>query len=120
MKYFLLAIIVGTVTLFGCTQDDTTQPPATGGLTATPNSVSLHPGSSQRVAISGGSRPYSILSPPSASTATAALDLTGVTIHGVGGGSTSLKIGDNGSPQKNVQINISVATSAASIVVDEE
>ena len=111
-------IVLLTLSMLSCKQDtsEPTSPPSSGGLTANPANVRILPATNTAVAISGGTRPESILSPPNSSIATASLTDTSVSIHGVNVGSTSVQVGDHSTPQKTVTIGITVATSAVAIL----
>ena len=88
-----------------------TGPPAGGGLTAAPASVTVAQGQARVVVISGGIQPYVIAEAPDGSLATAAitsdtLTITGVTVASVSG-STSVKVKDSSTPpEKEVRVPI--------------
>ncbi len=117
-------MVIGAVLIgLNCKQSSTeppTQPPPppqNNGLTATPGSVRLLPGGSAAVSVGGGTKPDMIVANPSAGVATASIVDTTVTIHGVAVGSTSMRVGDQSTPQKYVDIAITVATSAVAIQI---
>jgi len=118
MKHLLLSLTVSLI-LVSCMSSDsgpTSPPPPSGGLTATPASIRIAPGANAAVSISSGTRPEAIVLQPNGSVATASLNDTTLTIHAVAVGSTSVRIGDDSSPRKTVDISISVATSAAAMM----
>ena len=83
-------------------------PPSSGSLTISPNSVSLIAGHSSQSAISGGTPPYSIQTPPNGNVAQAALDVNVVNIRANSEGSTLVTIQDSSSPVKTASVAISV------------
>lgn len=92
-------------------------PPQTHGMTASPGSVRILPGNNSIVSVGGGSKPDTIVTNPSPGVATASIADTLVTIHGVGVGSTSMRVADHSVPEKYVDIAITVATSAVAIQI---
>ena len=118
MKHLLLSLTV-SVMLVSCMSSDsgpTSPPPSSGGLTASPAGLRIAPGANAAVAIGGGTRPEAITLQPNGSVATASLNDTTLTIHAVAVGSTSVRVGDDSSPRKTVDISITVATSAAAMI----
>ena len=114
----ILVILLGSCKDSGT--DSVTPPPAPpppNALVATPSSVRILPSANAIVAISNGVRPDSITIQPNNAIATAFLSDTSLTVHGVALGSTSLRIRDNSSPQKTIDISISIATTAAAIII---
>jgi hypothetical protein len=98
------------------TESNPPNPPAGGGLTANPSSVRLLPNSSANVSIMGATRPISIITAPS-SVATAAINDTVLSVQaGPNIGITSVRVGDNSSPQKTVTIDITIATTAIAMI----
>lgn len=115
IKIVSLALL-SILALASCKQDTSEPPPPSSGLTANPASVRILPGQNTAVAISGGTRPESIIAQPNSSIATAALTDTSLSILGVSVGSTSVQVGDRSTPQKTVTIGITVATSSVAIL----
>lgn len=81
-------------------------------ISATPSEVTLAPNQDTTVAISNGTPPYTLLQGPKANVASASLDGTVLSIHGVGMGGSSATVGDNASPQNTVRISIVVSASS--------
>src|ERR1051326_8277402 len=100
----------------GSDSEPTSPPAASGGLTASPPGIHIAPGASSVVSIRGGTRPESIIGSPNGSVATASLSDTVLTVQGVAVGSTSVRVGDQSTPQKTVSISITIATSAAALI----
>lgn len=116
-------MIVGAVLFMsaaGCADRGDTPPvaapPAPGGLTAAPPSVSVGLGQAVSVVISGGTPPYEILVRPDTGLVSTALPdpstepdtlvITGVTVASVAG-STSVRVADSSpSPRKEVTVQI--------------
>lgn len=86
-------------------------PVLSGGLTAVPPSVTVGSGVTARVAISGGTRPYTIATAPnpalvSATLSDSTLIITGVTIASAAG-ATSVKVLDSSpAPGKSVTVPV--------------
>jgi hypothetical protein len=79
-----------------------------GGLTADPNYLRLAVAEQKTSTISGGTTPYSILTPPNAGVASASISGSVVTVTGVGGGDAFIVVKDNSSPYKTATINVGV------------
>lgn len=115
--YFIaLTLLVGSCKE-STTDSNPITPPPSGDLIANPSSLRIAPAADAVSSIGAGVRPLAIVTQPTSSIATATLTDTVVAIHGVGVGSTSIKIGDHSTPQKTVVIAITVATSAAAIII---
>lgn len=120
MKQILWCAIISII-LGSCKGSDSapteTPAPSGGGLTAVPAGIRMLPGANVAVSIRGGTRPESIIGSPNGLVASATMSDTVLTVHGVGVGSTSVKVGDQSTPQKTVSISISIATSAVAILI---
>lgn len=81
-------------------------PTGAGGLAANPSSLSVNVGGRGTVTISGGTTPYSATA--DASKATVAISGSTLTVTGVAVGTTAVTVIDSSSPQKNVQIQVTV------------
>jgi hypothetical protein len=103
---FLLVLFLS---LAGC-KEDTVSVPA--GFTVSSVSASVAPGGDIVITISGGTAPYSITSGSDASVATAVLSGGSLTIHGVSGGFTTVKVGDAASATATITIVITGAITA--------
>lgn len=79
-----------------------------GGLTASPDYLSLMISEQKTSMISGGTTPYSILTFPDPAVASASISGSIVTVTGVGGGNTYIVVKDNSGPSKTAWINIRV------------
>lgn len=119
--WWMAGLIVGLVLVLSweaCSDKGDPAPvaPPPPGLTAVPAAVSVGPGLSANIQISGGTPPYEILVQPDTSLASATLQNPGanpatlvVTAVSVASpaGSTSVKVGDNSpSPRKEVTVQI--------------
>ena len=101
-------IALAALSVIGC-KDETTNPPTTtppGTLTATPSSVTTNAGTIATVTIRGGVKPYSIMTQPDTTFATASLSDSTLTITAKSNGSTSVRVKDNDTSK--VTINIAV------------
>lgn len=109
---------------------DQPQSPAGGGLSASAASVTLPPGGSRNVTISGGNPPYTVDEQPDPAVAGAALtnnaDRTGtlrITAPSTAtvGGATSVKIKDteitSGTGENEIRIPITIASTGTAILV---
>lgn len=96
-------ITSGACTTIGCTW----------GLHASPQSVDTAVNYQRTVAVTEGTAPYSITSPPDATIATASIAAQSgtVTIDGLKLGTTSLVVGDSSTPQLTVRVAINVKSS---------
>ncbi len=113
---FFLLFFWGSCKNTGTGTDQNSAGGGSGGLTANPPSVRLIVNTITKVSIIGSSRPDTIISPPNSSVATATLSDTVLTIHaGASAGATSVGVGDSHSPRLTVTVDITVATSAASL-----
>lgn len=79
-----------------------------GGLTATPDYLSLLISEQKTSTISGGTTPYSILTFPDPAVASASISGSVLTVTGIGGGNTHVVVKDNSAPYKTAWINIRV------------
>ena len=87
--------------------------PSASSLAANPSSVSLNPGGTQAVAISGGTGTHTV---GSSSPSVATVQLSGgttVTVKGVAAGSAVVTVSDSSSPKKSVQISVTVTQSGS-------
>ncbi len=91
---------------------------ASGGLVATPNSVTVVKGSNATVTISGGTTPYTIQTVPNSSVATATISGATLSVTGLAAGSTSVIVKDNSSPAKTVTVAITVTATAAALTAN--
>lgn len=89
-----------------------------GGLTANPNYLSLLKNEQITSTIGGGTTPYSILTPPNPTVASASISGSLLTVTGVGGGNTYVLVKDNSNPYKTATVDVRVRevfTSAGSL-----
>lgn len=104
-----LVITIGLV--HGCKDTGTEPPPPpppTFGVGENP--VCLLASMSLPLTISGGTQPYVIVDSGNTTVAAVSISGTTLTIQGIAAGSDTVVIGDNGSPQLLVNINITVST----------
>ena len=105
--FFLLRIVISAAILASCTEEDhTVQVP--NYFLASPTSVTLSQGSSARVLLSGGVRPYAIARQPKANVASATLDRDTLTINAVGAGSETVALKDSSNPVQTLSVSIHV------------
>jgi len=86
-----------------------------GGLVATPNSVTVVIGSNATVTINGGTTPYTIVTNPTSTVATATISGSTLSVTGVAVGTTSVVVKDNSSPTKTVTVGITVTATATGL-----
>jgi hypothetical protein len=89
-----------------------------GGLMANPNYLSLLKNQQITSTIGGGTTPYSILTPPNPTVASASISGSLLTVTGVGGGNTYVSVKDNSNPYKTATVEVRVSevfTSAGSL-----
>jgi hypothetical protein len=117
----MASVVLGVLLVLsgsGCTDKGDTPPvaPPPPGIVATPSAVSVGPGLSANILISGGTPPYEILVPPDTALASAILQnpgvdpvtlvVTAVTVASPTG-STSVKVADSSPlPRKEVTVQI--------------
>lgn len=104
-----VATMVGFIN--GC-RDSGSQPtnPAPPSFGVSPTSVSLTVGDSSVLSISGGTTPYTVVDTGNTSVATASITGTSLRIRAVGTGSSTVIIGDNGTPQLRDSLLVNVTT----------
>ncbi len=93
----------------GCKEDTVSVPP---GFTVSSVTASVAPGGDIVITITGGTSPYSMTSGPDTAVATADLVNGTLTIHGVTGGFTTLKVGDAAAATATITIVVTGAVTA--------
>ncbi len=107
-----LAVGTATIVVKDSAGTSTVSVPVTvATMIATPNAVSVVSGSNTSVVLSGGTLPYSTMTPPNTSVATVSISGSTVTVTGVAAGATSVTIKDNSATPKTVTIPITVTAS---------
>jgi hypothetical protein len=109
MAIMAITLITSLAVLFvvpGCSEDASTTPPPPGDFEVSSSAISVAPGADVDVTLSGGTGPYSIIGGSDTSFATASLSGGTLTIHGVEGGYTTVKVGDAASAATSISITI--------------
>lgn len=88
------------------------------GIVLSPASVSLTPGNSTTVNISGGTGTYTVQSQPNSGVATATLSGTSLTVTAAGNGQTSVVIADNAPVPSTATLAITVSATGISFAQD--
>lgn len=103
-------LLTTAVALVGCGDDDgsTNGPGGPTTLSLSSSSIAVLPGRSDSVAISGGTAPYAVATPPDTMYATAIIRSASVVVTGIAPGSTSLTIRD--AAGQSVTLPIAVPT----------
>lgn len=105
------AIVITFGLVHGCKNTGTEPPPQLPpGFGVSENPVCLLASMSLPLTISGGTQPYVIVDSGNTTVAAVSISGTTLTIQGIAAGSDTVVIGDNGSPQLLVNINITVST----------
>ncbi len=99
-----------------CSKDEggTTPPPSPTGISISQAIPTLSVGDSVSRTLSGGTPPYSLVSSGTTTVAAPTLSGTTLTVRAVGNGNSTIIIGDAGSPQRTLSINVQVGTPAVS------
>jgi len=102
----LLALVL---LIAGCKEDSVSVP---AGFTVSSVSASVAPNGDIVITITGGTTPYSITSASDTVVATAVLAGGSLTIHGVSGGFTTVKVGDAAAATTTIRIVVTGAVTA--------
>ncbi len=115
MKNTLLSLTVLSLVIAlvlssaGCSEDSVS---TVTGFTVSSVSASVAPNGDIVITITGGTTPYSITSGPDGTVATAVLSGGSLTIHGVAGGYTTLKVGDAASASATISVIVTGAVTS--------
>lgn len=108
MKTILAVTLITSLSVLllfpGCSEDSTTTPPA--GFTVSAASASVAPAGTTTITLSGGTAPYSITGASDVAIATATLSGNTLTITGVDGGFTTVRVADAASGSATIAISI--------------
>lgn len=117
-KFYLLVLFIGAAVIFtGCNEDD----PEVVNPTFSQTQLTLEPGSSQNVIISGGTAPYSATSSAPA-IATVSVEGSTLTVNAIAVGNTTIEVVtvDNGRATLSVNVTqLSLSTSSLSLDVEK-
>jgi hypothetical protein len=105
-KLLVISAVMSLAVLFlvpGCSEDSTA-PPA--GFAVSSATASVAPNGDVVVTVSGGTSPYSITAGTDTAVATASISGGSLTIHGVDGGFTTVKVSDAASASATIPISV--------------
>ncbi|GEM_PF-3440689 len=102
-------LLFSSLLIISCNNDDAGPADTQSPLLAEPSALSVSTGTTGLVAVSGGVTPYTLLTAPDASIATASVATIGVvTVTPVDAGVTIMTVQDNSSPARTIEIPITV------------